>query len=118
MTGQLDEVSRLLGAQGATLEGLKEVFDRHCDDDDRRHSENIEAIHSIGDKLEVLHRDLQPLAESVKVMRPVVDAYQATRARIAAWASIGLGIIVVLGWAFDAAIRWAVTWALSHFHWS
>jgi hypothetical protein len=38
--GEIDPGSRALGDLEGTMRALKESFDKHCDDDDRRHQEN------------------------------------------------------------------------------
>lgn len=94
---------------------MKESFDRHCDDDDRRHVENITEMRGIKEEIAGLRLALEPLAASVAIMRPIVDGYQLTRSKLAAWASIGLAMIVLLGWIVEAALKWVVAWTLSHF---
>ena len=116
MPGKLDEISVAIGAQGAEISGLKQSFDRHCDDDDRRHRENLQVLKAIEQKLGALNDVLQPVVASVTFMRPIVDGYVLTRSKLAAWASIGLGVIALLGWAVEALVKWAVSAALSHFH--
>jgi len=116
MPGKLDEISLAIGAQGAEIAGLKQSFDRHCDDDDRRHRENIEVLKAIENRLGDLSRVLEPVVASVAIMRPIVDGYQVTRSKLAAWASIGLAVIALLGWIVEAAVKLAATWALSHWH--
>ena len=38
-----------------------------------------------------------------------------SRSKLATWASIGLTAVLVLGWIVEAAVKWALAWALSHF---
>jgi hypothetical protein len=112
----LDETSRAIGDLEASVRSLGDSFDRHCNDDDRRHAENIKALRDNTDAVQALAARLAPIADSVSVMRPVVDGYQITKARLAAWASAGFVVIVVVGWIVEAALKWAVESMLSHFH--
>jgi len=127
MPGKLDEISVAIGAQGEAVKGLKESFDRHCDDDDRRHEENqqvakatLAQITGLRDDLSAditaLRMTLEPLVASVSVMRPIVDGYQVTRAKLAVWGSIGISILILLGWVLEAGVKWFVTWAFGHWH--
>jgi hypothetical protein len=49
------------------------------------------------------------------MLRPAVAALELSRSKLAAWASIGLAGVVVFGWVVEAAVKWALTRALSHF---
>jgi hypothetical protein len=41
---------------------------------------------------------------------------ELSRSKLAVWASIGFAGVVVFGWVVEAAVKWAVAWALSHWH--
>jgi len=123
MTGDIHEISRALGDLEASVRGLKEaqargneLFDQHCKDDDERHQENIAEMRGIRNEITALRQVIEPLAASVAVMRPIVDGYQVTRLRIAMLASIGFGILVVVGWIFEAGVKWLVALVLSHWN--
>jgi hypothetical protein len=123
MTGELHEISRAIGSLQSSVINLEkaqergnELFDQHCKDDEQRHQENIGEIRGVRVEIAALRQAIEPLAASVAVMRPIVDGYQATRLRIATLASIGLGIIVVLGWIVEAAVKWLVALILSHWN--
>jgi hypothetical protein len=49
-------------------------------------------------------------------MRPAVAALELSRSKLAAWATIGFASFVVFGWMTEAAVKWAVTWLLSHWN--
>jgi hypothetical protein len=100
--GEIDPGSRALGDLECTMHALKESFDRHCDDDDRRHQENITALRANTAAIESLAR-----AQRVAVTGPIVDGYQMTKSRLAAWASIAFGVLITFGWIIEAAIKWA-----------
>jgi hypothetical protein len=83
-----------LGDLEGTMRALKEsFFDKHSDDDDRRHQENIGALRANTAAIETLARALEAVAQRVAVMGPIVDGYQMTKSRLAAWASIGLSAL-------------------------
>lgn len=113
MAGKLDEISRVIGQQEQATRGLSESFDRHCDDDDRRHNENLRALKDIAGELRKLSDCVRPLASTVAIMKPVVDGYQVTR-----WKAIGAIAAVsvffaVIGWAMSLIVGKAFAWALS-----
>jgi len=51
----------------------------------------------------------------VAMIRPTVAALEMSRSKLATWASIGLGAVVILGWAVEACVKWAVAALLGHF---
>jgi hypothetical protein len=123
MTGDIHEISRALGDLEASVRGLKEtqargneLFDQHCKDDDERHQENMVEMRGIRSEITALRQVIEPLASSVAAMRPVVEGYEATRLRIATLASVGFGILVVVGWIFESGVKWLVALLLSHWH--
>jgi hypothetical protein len=123
MTGELHEISRAIGALESGVESLREsqargneLFDQHCKDDDERHLENIAEMRGIRSEITALRQVIEPLASSVAAMRPIVDGYQATRLRIATLASVGFAILVVVGWIFEAGVKWLVALILSHWN--
>lgn len=119
MTGELHEVSRAIGSLEEGIKGLKdaqargnELFDQHCIDDDRRHAENLATMRAIQQELAGLRRDLK----SAPAPAQMVDPHQMTKPRLAAYAAIGFGTIVVAGWIVEAGIKWGVDKVLSHWH--
>lgn len=97
----LREQSGQLGAQEANLKNLGRNFDRHCADDDQRHTENVAELRSIGKTLRELHDLFQPVAGAVAVMKPVVDGYQVTRTKF-------IGGLFVVGLVVSA-VGWIIT---------
>jgi hypothetical protein len=55
---------------------------------------------------------LQPIAESVVFMRPIVDGYVVTKTKLAVLATIGFGIVLVVGWILEAGAKWLIGWIL------
>src|SRR5271156_1351114 len=55
------------------------------------------------------------MAFVVWMICPTVAALELSRSKLATWASIGLGVVVILGLVVEAAVKWAVAWTLSHF---
>jgi hypothetical protein len=49
------------------------------------------------------------------MIRPTVAALEISRSKLATWGSIGFAAVVVFGWLIEAALKWAVDRALSHF---
>jgi len=116
MATESHEISRAIGALEASVALLTKLFDRHCDDDEARHKENQAVAKETIKEITALRLALQPLAASIGVMRPIVDSFQLTRSKMAAWASIGLTAIALVGWAIEAIVKWAVATALSHWN--
>lgn len=98
MGGEVDEISRIIGQQEATLAGLKESFDRHCDDDDRRHLENLGELKCMNMQLAENNATLKSLCEAFAIMKPVVDGYQITRWKIVGALSLASIILAGLGY--------------------
>jgi hypothetical protein len=88
---KIDEFSRQLGAQGATLESLEKKFDEHCADDENRHRENIAELRRISDAVRDLTQAIRPVTETVQRITPLVDAQQRT------WLQIGGAVATVSG---------------------
>jgi hypothetical protein len=49
------------------------------------------------------------------MIRPTVASLELSRSKLATWASIGIGAVMVLGWIVEAGAKWCLSWALSHF---
>jgi hypothetical protein len=124
MTGDLHEISRAIGS----LETAVRELQRRADEDralvDRRHNENLHsieiataenraAIAASTRAVQDIKEIVLPLSQVVETMRPTVEAFQISRSRLAAWASIGFVLISFLGWLVEAAIKWAIGWLLS-----
>ena len=108
----LDEISFTLGCNTEGLTNLNKVFEQHCIDDDRRHGENVALLRANTEAIGKLAATLQPIAESVAFMRPIVDGYVVTRGKLALLASIGFGIVVAVGWILEAGAKWLIAWVL------
>jgi hypothetical protein len=74
----------------------------------RRHADNTAVLHELAGKLD-------QHAAAVAAVRPTVAALEMSRSKLATWASIGLAVVVVLGWVVEAGVKWAVAALLSHF---
>jgi hypothetical protein len=44
MPGELNEISRVIGGLEEGVRNLSRTFTQHCEDDDRRHVENLAAL--------------------------------------------------------------------------
>jgi hypothetical protein len=89
MAGKLDEISASIGELRATTVSLGKLLDRHCDDDERRHLENLGTLREIKETL-------QPLA---------ISHWKRAGAIGLALASLG-GV----AWLLEQAIGVAVAW--------
>lgn len=83
-------------------------LEENCKLQERRHADNNAVLRDLAEKLD-RH------AASVEMIRPTVAALELSRSKLATWASIGFAAVVVLGWLVEAALKWAVDRALSHF---
>lgn len=115
VTGKLDEISEKIGAQGAQLVGLNKSFDRHCDDDDRRHEENIAQLRSIAKELATIAEAVKPVIATVAAMKPIVDGYQVSRWKLAGAISLAGFILAGIGWVLSLAIARGIDWLFSAF---
>ena len=109
MSGKLDEISEAIGRLRASVADIQRRMEENRKLQERRHADNSAALRDLGDKL-----DKQ--ANAVEVIRPTVAALALSRSRLATWASIGFAAVVLVGWVVEAAVKWAVSSALSHFH--
>jgi len=73
-----------------------------------RHADNSAALRELAEKLD-------QHAAAVAMIRPTVAALELSRSKLATWASIGLAVVVLLGWVVEAAFKWVVGLVLSHF---
>lgn len=114
MPGRFDEISYKLGQAASGLTDLRKAFETHCADDDRRHSENLAALRANTAAIDRLARAMEPIAASVAFMRPIVDSYQVTRIRLAAYAAVAMCVLGLVGWAVQMAVNFAIAWAAGH----
>jgi hypothetical protein len=75
---------------------------------EQRHADSTAVLRDLAEKLD-RH------AASVEMIRPTVAALELSRSKLATWASMGFAAVVVFGWLIEAALKWAVDRALSHF---
>src|SRR5262245_46094456 len=95
-----DKLSYETGRNGEAIEQLTKLFEKHCDDDDRRHVENVK----------LLTDNTAAVKELKDALKPIAANYALTRRRMALLASIGLGILMVASWVLETAVKWAVGW--------
>jgi hypothetical protein len=108
MPGKLDEISRAIGALETSVHELQRRMDENRELQARRHADNAAALRSLATKID-------QHAESVESIWPTVAALELSRSKLATWASIGFAVAVLAGWVVEAAVKWFVAWALSHF---
>src|SRR5487761_1312600 len=101
MAGKLDEISRAIGALETSVRDLRRRIDENRKLQASRHADNSAALRELAEKLD-------QHAAAVAMIRPTVAALELSRSKLAAWASIGLGAVVILGWAVEAGVKWAV----------
>jgi hypothetical protein len=73
-----------------------------------RHADNATALRELAAKLD-------QHAAAVAMIRPTVASLELSRSKLATWASVGIGAVMVLGWIVEAGAKWCLSWALSHF---
>lgn len=107
---RLAELSEKVGKQTGSLDGLNNSFDRHCDDDDRRHHENVEALkrahgenidnfREVFAELRKITEKLEPVAgltKDVAEMKPHVEDYKTFRKQLAL---VAVGVSAIAGGA-------------------
>ncbi len=109
MAGKLDEISRAIGAIETSVLELQHRADEDRETRDRWYTETRAAIIALSQKID-------QHAAAVEMMRPAVAALELSRSKLAMWASIGFASVVVLGWAVEATVKWAIELAWSHLH--
>jgi len=123
MAGRLDEISRVLGSIETSI---KELSGRAAEDRrerDREHVQNQKAIAGLSaaladraQKFDDYTQRTDGRLSALEMLQPIVTGLQMTRAKLTTLASIGFAVVVIVGWMFEAVIKWAVSWALSHWH--
>jgi hypothetical protein len=108
MSGKLDEISEAIGRLRASVADIQRRIEENRELQERRHADNTAVLRDLSEKLD-RH------AASVEMIRPTVAALELSRSKLATWASIGFAAVVVFGWLIEAALKWAVDRALSHF---
>ena len=107
MAGKLDEISRAIGALETSVADLKRRFDDSRELQSQCHADNAAALRALAAKL-----DRQ--AAAMAAITPAVAALELSRAKLATWASIGLGAVMILGWVVEAGVKWAVNLVLAN----
>ena len=108
MAGKLDEISRAIGSLETSVHEFERRMDENRELQGRRHADNSAALRELAEKLD-------EHAAAVAMIRPMVAALELSRSKLATWASIGLAVMVILGWVVEAGVKWAVGQLLSHF---
>jgi hypothetical protein len=115
MTGaendRLHELSYEFGRNAKGLEDLTKLFEQHCNDDDRRHEENVALLKANTEAIAAQNKGLEKLSARVGLMSP--GGSMLSRKQIAVLALVGTGVMVVVGWIVEAAVKWAAAWVLS-----
>jgi len=96
------ELSFKLGRNTEGLDNLNRLFKQHCEDDDRRQVENVELMKANNDAIGKLSNALAPLLASQAL----------TKKRMALLASGGIGVLILLSWVMESALKWAIGWIL------
>jgi hypothetical protein len=97
-----------LGRNAKGLEDLTKLFEQHCKDDDRRHDENVALLKANTEAIAAQNKMLEKLARRVDLMSP--GGSVLSRKQFAVLAVIGTGVMVVVGWIIEAAVKWAIGW--------
>jgi hypothetical protein len=92
------EISFKLGRNTEGLESLGRMFEQHCEDDDRRHVENVKLLTDNNDAIATLSKALAPLLASQVL----------TKKRLALLASAGFFVLIMLSWVMESALKWAI----------
>lgn len=123
MTGGLDELSRVIGSIEAGMQALAARADEDRRLRDQAQTQTLKAIDDLGafvakrvQTFEDYKRSTDKRISSLEMLQPIVAGLQLTRSKITTLASIGLGIVVLVGWVAEAVVRWAVALVLSHWH--
>ena len=114
MTGaeqkELHNLSYELGRNAKGLEDLTKLFEQHCKDDDRRHEENVALLKANTEAVAVQNKMFEKLARRVDLMSP--GGTVLSRKQFAVLAFVGTGVMVVVGWIIEAAVKWAIGWLI------
>jgi hypothetical protein len=103
-TAALRGQAEKLGSQESNLKNLGRNFDRHCTEDDERHTENIAEMRSMRQAVEKLTALVQPLADTVALMKPIVDGYQTTKLKFVGGLMVVGLIVSAVGWLITSVV--------------
>lgn len=110
MPGRMDEISRSIGGLEEGVSGLRRTFDQHCQDDDKRHHENVSNLRELMEKMDELKEAVTPLVSTVAIMKPIVDGYQISRWKLAGVVSFVGILLTVFGWLISAGAAKMLHW--------
>lgn len=91
MATKLDEISRVIGNIESSVASIKADIGDNRTVADRRHKENR-------DRLDALEDMVKPLAETVRVMKPIVDSYMVSRWKLAGMLTLATVLLSLAGW--------------------
>jgi hypothetical protein len=103
---KLDEISRVIGNIESSVVSIKADIGENRKVADRRHRENCT-------RLDALEDMVKPLAETVRVMKPIVDSYMISRWKLAGMLTVATVILSLIGWlisVFAAKIIGIIVW--------
>jgi hypothetical protein len=119
MPGMLDQISQAIGALQSTTERLTELFDRHCEEDNRRddqnarrHEENVERFDELARQNAELKAGLKQLTDAVSAMQPVVAGYAISRMKAAGAMSLAIAVLSIIGLLLEKMLGAAAGWLL------
>jgi hypothetical protein len=107
---ELHQLSYELGRNAKGLEDLTKLFEQHCRDDDRRHEENVALLTANNEAIAAQGKAFEKLSNRVGLMSPAGGVL--SRKQFAVLAVVGTGVMVVVGWMVEAAVKWAVGWVI------
>jgi hypothetical protein len=99
-----------LGRKAKGLEDLTKLFEQHCKDDDRRHKENVALLKANTEAIAAQSKALEKFARRVDLMTPGGSVLSSKQ--LAVLAVVGTGVMVVVGWIVEAAVKWAAGWLI------
>lgn len=108
MTGELHEISRVIGGLEQSSTRLTESFDKHCDDDERRHQENQAILRAIDARMATMNETIAPLIKTINAWKPIIESYQATRWKVAGMLTLGGLVLYGLGYVAQLVFAKAI----------
>jgi hypothetical protein len=109
MAGKLDEISEAIGRLRASVVDIRRQLVHNLELQERRHQDTASTLRDLSQKLDA-H------AAAVEAIRPTVAALALSRSRLATFASIGFAAVIIVGWFLQAAVKYLLSAAFSHFH--
>jgi|SRR5581483_6462952 len=115
MPNRLDEISRVIGNIEAEVRNLSASVAHVRQSSAEQHRENRQRLECIGERVEKIEADMQPLAKTVATMEPIVAGYAIERWKIAGAFALGTTLITALGWAISMFAGKIIAWIFSSF---